>query len=106
MGAALQLAKFEDEACETYRVLEARLADDARFEHVLFVMVEANQTPVTAKEVAFSKAPFIVTYRKGHVEHCETVKTGARVEEMLTGFLVKKAYLTYWSTIPAPLPGV
>lgn len=84
------LAKFVDEGCTTCRELAPhirRLANDARFAHVLFVVVDANQTPVTAKEVAFTKAPFIVAYRKGSVKHCETVKTEARVEEILTKFL-------------------
>ena len=84
------LAKFVDESCTTCRALAPHiqtLANDARFEHVLFVVVDANQTPVTAKEVAFTKAPFIVAYRKGSVKHCETVKTEQRVEEILTEFL-------------------
>lgn len=87
---AYVLAKFVDEGCATCRELAPHiqaLANDARFEHVLFVVVDANQTPVTAKEVAFSKAPYIVAYRKGQVKHCETVKTAARVEEILTEFL-------------------
>ncbi len=88
------LAKFVDEGCDTCRVLAPhiqRLANDARFEHVLFVVVDANQTPVTAKEVAFSKAPFIVAYHEGRVLHCETVRTEARVEEVLIELLLPTA---------------
>ena len=88
------LAKFVDENCDTCRALAPhvqRLANDPRFAHVLFVIVDANQTPVTAKEVAFTKAPFIVAYRKGTVSHCETVKTEARVEEILLQFLLAGA---------------
>ena len=85
------LAKFVDENCDTCRVLAPhiqRLANDSRFAHVLFVIVDADQTPVAAKEVSFSKAPFIVAYRKGTVSHCETVKTEVRVEEILLEFLM------------------
>ena len=88
------LAKFVDEGCETCRELAPhiqRLANDERFKHVLFVVVDANQTPVTAKEVAFTKAPFIVAYRQGQVKHCQTVKTEQRVEEILTEFLAEGA---------------
>ncbi len=84
------LAKYVDARCTVCRTLAPhllRFANDLRFAHVLFVQLEAAETAVSAAMVAATHAPFMAAYRRGHLVHCGTVLTAARVEEILTSYL-------------------
>ena len=80
------LVKFVDDDCLICKALAPKmdaLALDARFAHVLFLRIDAGESPVAAQEVGFTRAPFIVAYRDARLAHCETVFTEKRVEDIL-----------------------
>lgn len=82
--------KFVDANCTICRELAPHLrtlANDPRFAHVLFLRIDAQENPVSAKEVPFTKAPFMAAYRVGRLVHCETVFTADRIEDILTEYL-------------------
>lgn len=80
------LVKFVDDDCLICKALAPKMTDlarDPRFAHVLFLRLDAKENPVAAREVGFTRAPFIVAYRDAHLKHCEAVFTEKRVEEIL-----------------------
>ncbi len=80
------IVKFIDKDCAICQQLAPsfeELAQSPLYAEVLFLRMDARENPVSSKEVKFSKAPFIVTYKKGVIQDCGLVNTEEEINELL-----------------------
>jgi len=84
------IVKFIDRECAICKSLAPSFEDLSRspiYNDVLFLRMDAKENPVSLKEVRFSKAPFIATYKKGILQECGLVSSRNEIEEMLENLL-------------------
>ena len=84
------IVKFIDQNCEICKALAPSfntLSRHPNFAEVLFLRMDAKENPVSLKEVRFSSAPFIATYKKGILQHCGLVSTEEEIKTMLEQLL-------------------
>ncbi|MEJ8757268.1 protein disulfide isomerase family protein [Pontibacter sp. H259] len=80
------IVKFIDQKCTICKSLAPsfeELARSSMYKQVLFLRMDAKENPVSLKEVKFSKAPFIATYKKGVLRDCGLVSSKEEILEML-----------------------
>ncbi|HEX8349785.1 MAG TPA: thioredoxin family protein [Hymenobacter sp.] len=79
-------AKFTSENCEICKVLAppfAKFANDAPYEHILFLRLNSDQNPVAKKMMQEKAVPFFVSYCQGRILECDTLTTEQQVRDML-----------------------
>ncbi|NDK55363.1 thioredoxin family protein [Pontibacter sp. BT213] len=84
------IVKFIDKECDICKALAPSfdtLSQRAAYTEVLFLRMDAKENPVSLKEVRFSKAPFIATYKKGILQQCGLVNTEEEITAMLEQLL-------------------
>ncbi|WP_426062126.1 thioredoxin family protein [Hymenobacter sp. B1770] len=78
--------KFTADNCPVCEMLGpsfARFADDEAYEGILFLRLDADQSPVARQLMNERAAPFFVSYCQGRVVECDTRHTEADVEAQL-----------------------
>ena len=84
------IVKFIDQNCEICRALAPSFEELSRlpeYNEVLFLKMDAKENPVSLKEVKFSSAPFIATYKKGILKDCGIVNNKTEITSMLERLL-------------------
>lgn len=84
------IVKFIDKECEICKALAPSfdtLSHQPEYANVLFLRMDAKENPVSLREVRFSKAPFIATYKKGILQDCGLVNTKEEISTMLEKLL-------------------
>ena len=84
------IVKFIDQECSICKSLAPSFEELSRlpnYNEVLFLRMDAKENPVSLKEVQFSRAPFIATYKKGILQDCGLVSSKAEILEMLERLL-------------------
>ncbi|MBB6611704.1 thioredoxin family protein [Pontibacter sp. Tf4] len=90
----LVIVKFTDKECKVCKALAPSfeaLARQTAYNEVLFLRMDANENPVSRKEVKVSSTPFIATYHKAVLLDCGLVSTREEITRMLTRLLEQKA---------------
>ena len=80
------IVKFIDHNCEICKALAPSfeaLAKHDRYTDVLFLKMDANENPVSRKEVQFNSAPFIATYKNGVLRDCGLVNSEEEITNLL-----------------------
>ncbi|HEY4652492.1 MAG TPA: thioredoxin family protein [Pontibacter sp.] len=84
------IVKFIDKDCKVCKELAPTFEEMAGrndYKDILFLRMDAIENPVSSKEVKFSSAPFIATYKKGLLRDCGLVSTRNEIEDMLARLL-------------------
>ena len=84
------IVKFIDKECNICKALAPSFEDFARqttYKDILFLKMDAIENPVSLKEVKYSGAPFIATYKKGVLKDCGLVSTKEEIGDMLKRLL-------------------
>jgi thiol-disulfide isomerase/thioredoxin len=84
------IAKFIDEDCTVCQTLAPsfqRFADDAAYQDVLFLRIDASENPVYSKEVKLSGTPFFATYKDSIIQRCGLVETEQGIKVLLDKLL-------------------
>lgn len=82
------LAKFTSANCSICELLAPpfeRFSSDPRFTNTLFLRLDADENPVARKMMDAKIAPFFVSYCRGRLVECDTLRTEEEVQQMLGG---------------------
>ncbi|MBK0403611.1 thioredoxin family protein [Adhaeribacter sp. BT258] len=69
--------------CERMGVTYSRLSEEKEFKDITFLLMDAIENPVSAKEVHLTGTPFFAIYQKGFLTKCKLIS----VEDELIDFL-------------------
>lgn len=80
------IAKFTSANCDICELLGPpfeKFSYNAAYQSVAFLRLDSDQNPVAKKMMDERVAPFFVTYYKGRMVECDTLKTEEQVRDML-----------------------
>ncbi|WP_426492314.1 thioredoxin family protein [Hymenobacter sp. 102] len=80
------IAKFTSENCAVCSLLAPpfeKMSTDERFRNTAFLRLDADENPVARKMMDTKVAPFFVSYCRGVLMECDTLRAEEEVLEML-----------------------
>jgi thioredoxin 1 len=71
--------------CEHLRPIFELFATNKAYADILFLRLDANQSPVAKRSMQQQHAPLFVTYDQGRLLHCDTLHTEQQLRALLHG---------------------
>ncbi|KAA9340306.1 thioredoxin family protein [Adhaeribacter soli] len=79
----VKFTKTDCPVCERMGQTFRKLSEDARYQDVKFLLMDAAENPVSSKEVHLSGTPFFAVYLGGILIQCKLVAEENELEELL-----------------------
>lgn len=80
------IAKFVSEDCPVCKDLTPvfeSMANDPSYKDIMFLIIDAEENPVSSREVKLSGTPFVATYKKSTLRNCRLIKDEQELKEIL-----------------------
>ncbi|MBK0403291.1 thioredoxin family protein [Adhaeribacter sp. BT258] len=80
----VKFTKTDCPVCERMGRTYLKLSNQARYNDVVFLRMEASENPVSSQEVHLTGTPFFATYKNSVLATCKLISDEKELEELLT----------------------
>ena len=87
----VKFTQADCKVCAHMAHIFSHLSNTSQFQNILFLRMDAQENPVSSKEVSLTGTPFFATYLNGTLNHCSLVSDKAALLEMLSALQMAEA---------------